>query len=193
MTEMIDLEPPAQELTRIVGGVADDQLGGHTPCAGTSVRGLLAHIQQLAVAFRDAAGKAGSPAQDTPPGPPELDGNWRELIPARLAELAAAWREPDAWQDTTQAGGLSMPAAAAGRVAADELVIHGWDLARSTHQSFGCDPASLQASLDFVTQAQGTERAGREGLFGPAVDVPPDAPMMDRVIGLSGRDPYWTP
>lgn len=193
MTEMLDLDPPALELTRLVGGVSDGQLAGRTPLEGTSVRGLLAHIQHLAVAFRDAAGKAGSPAQQAPPGPPELDGNWRELIPAHLAALAAAWREPDAWQGTTQAGGLTMPAAAAGMVAVDELVIHGWDLARSTGQPFGCDPASLRASLDFVTQAQGAERAGRDGLFGPAVDVAADAPVIDRVIGLSGRDPSWTP
>lgn len=28
------------------------------------------------------------------------------------------------------------------------------------------------------------------GVYGPAVDVPPDAPLRDRLLGLSGRDPY---
>jgi hypothetical protein len=37
------------------------------------------------------------------------------------------------------------------------------------------------------------EEASREGLFGPVVDVRDDAPRLDRVLGLSGRDPSWTP
>lgn len=193
MPEILDLEPPALQLTKLVSGVTDDQLPGPTPCAGTTVRGLLAHVQHLALAFRDAADKAGSPIQDAPPGPGELDEDWRNLIPARLAALAAAWGRPEAWEGTTKVGGVTAPGAAAGKIAANELVIHGWDLARSTRQPFGCDQGSLQASLEFVTSAQGPERAGREGLFGPAIEVPADAPMIDRLIGLSGRDPSWTP
>jgi hypothetical protein len=30
-------------------------------------------------------------------------------------------------------------------------------------------------------------------VFGPVVPVPDDAPLLDRVIGLSGRDPGWKP
>ena len=192
MPEILELEPPALQLTKLVSGVTDDQLSGPTPCAGTTVAGLLAHVQHLALAFRDAADKAGSPIQDAAPGPGELDEDWRNLIPARLATLTAAWRRPEAWEGTTKVGGVTLPGAAAGQIAVDELVIHGWDLARSTRQPFGCDPASLQASLEFVTRAQGREKAGSEGLFGPAVEVPPGAPLIDQIIGLSGRDPSWT-
>jgi len=28
------------------------------------------------------------------------------------------------------------------------------------------------------------------GVFGPAVNVPADAPLQDRLLGLTGRDPY---
>jgi hypothetical protein len=32
-----------------------------------------------------------------------------------------------------------------------------------------------------------------EGLFGPLVEVPADAPLFDRILGVTGRDPGWEP
>jgi uncharacterized protein (TIGR03086 family) len=75
-----------------------------------------------------------------------------------------------------------------------ELVLHGWDLARATGQPFTCDPASTAAVLAFTSaSAQPEQAAGREGPFGPVVDVPEDAPAFDRALGFAGRDPAWTP
>jgi hypothetical protein len=37
------------------------------------------------------------------------------------------------------------------------------------------------------------EEASREGLFGPVVKVPDDAPPFDRALGFAGRDPGWSP
>ena len=92
------------------------------------------------------------------------------------------------------AGGVSMPAEQMGVVALDELVLHGWDLARATGQQFTCDPASTAVVLAFTSaSAQPEQAAFREGLFGPVVDVPADAPSFDRALGFAGRDPGWTP
>ncbi|MGH3343541.1 MAG: hypothetical protein ACRDPK_11815 [Carbonactinosporaceae bacterium] len=75
----------------------------------------------------------------------------------------------------------------------NELVIHGWDIASASGQPFGCNPQSLEASMAFVSlMSTPEERAGREGLFGPVVDVAADASLLHRVIGLSGRDPSWS-
>ncbi|MFC9650506.1 TIGR03086 family metal-binding protein [Streptomyces sp. NPDC056937] len=32
-----------------------------------------------------------------------------------------------------------------------------------------------------------------DGVFGPPVEVPEDAPLLDRVVGLTGRRPDWRP
>ena len=93
-----------------------------------------------------------------------------------------------------EAGGVRMPAEQMGAVALDELVLHGWDLARATGQPFPCDPASTAAVLEFTTVSAQPEHAGhREGLFGPVVESRTDAPAFDRALGFAGRDPAWTP
>jgi len=196
---MLDLGPAAEQVKTLVAGVTDDLLAAPTPCEGTPVAAMLDHFMGLTIAFRDAATKSSPPAGSDQPGPgtasaAHLDPFWRHLLPQQLDALVAAWKEPAAWEGMTQAGGVTMPAAVMGTVVVDELVLHGWDLARGTDQPFACDPASTQACFEFTTMAsQPSEAAGREGLFGPVVDVPADAPLLDRALGLSGRDPAWRP
>lgn len=87
-----------------------------------------------------------------------------------------------------------MPAEVMGVVALDELVLHGGDLARATGQPFQADPASVQASLGFAaSMSEPDQQAGREGLYGPVVAIPPGASDLDQLLGFAGRDPHWTP
>ena len=192
---MLELEPAAGEVTRLLDGITDDQLRNPTPCAGTPVAGLLDHLMGLSLAFTWAARKSKPPANGgASASAANLDPKWRVVLPRRLAELVEAWRDPQAWQGETEAGGVRMPAQMMGVVALDELVLHGWDLARATGQPFECDPVSTAAVLQFTrTSAEPEHAANREGLFGPVVDVPPDAPEFDRALGYAGRDPQWKP
>jgi uncharacterized protein (TIGR03086 family) len=189
---MIDLTPACERTADVLANVADEQLTEPTPCEKLRLRDLVAHVGGLALAFTAAARKEFGVLTDTPPvdGVP-LDDDWRSSYPARLAELAKAWRQPDAWQGMTRAGGVDFPGEVAGVVTLTEVVIHGWDVARATGQPYDCDPDTLQAVLAHVTQiaAEGPV----EGLFGPAVPIPDDAPALDRAVALTGRDPAWRP
>ena len=186
-----DLAPATAEVARVVAAVRDDQLTGPTPCTGTSVAAMLDHLLGLTTAFRMAANKV------RPEGGPRADAvnlapDWRTRLPAQLEELAAAWRAPGAWDGITEAGGVTMPAAAMGVVALNEVTVHGWDLAAATGQEYRPDPASVQACLEMVgDRTDATDEP--EGLFGPVVPVPDDAPPFDRLLGHTGRDPRWTP
>lgn len=192
--DQIDLRPAAREMARLVAGVSEAQLDDPTPCEGTSLGDLLDHVRGLTLAFTSAATKADNGAGDQPPSADasQLEPDWRSRIPDQLDRLAEAWRDSAAWSGTTRAGGLEMPGEIAGLVTLDELVIHGWDVARASGQRFECDEASLDAVHRFVAGfAEPGQEAQRAGLFGPVVAVPADAPRLDRVIGLTGRHPGW--
>ena len=186
----VDLEPITREITGLVDRVRDDQLDGPTPCAEMTVRELLAHLAQLSVGFRMLAQK-----QETPggPRPTELPADWRESMPRALNELADAWQVPAAWEGTVALFGQEMPGAMAGQIATDELVLHGWDLARAIGAPYQVDEPALRAAHAWVVAtAERTGGKGQEGLFGPPVPVADDAPLLDRVVALAGRTPTWT-
>ncbi|WP_307162624.1 TIGR03086 family metal-binding protein [Streptomyces rishiriensis] len=192
-TSTFDLGPQTLIVARLAEGVRDEQLADGTPCPGCAVRNMLGHLTGLSVAFRDAARKELGPTTDTAPdaAAPDIGPGWREELVKALDELADAWREPAAWTGLTRAGGVDLPGAVAGAVVADELVIHGWDLARATGQEYTPDPAALSAAHAFLAAAAAQGEPG-SGVFGPVVPVPDDAPLLDRAVGLSGRDPGWT-
>lgn len=187
----LDLGPQAHVIARLAEGVTDDQLSAPTPCPELAVRNLLGHLLGLAIAFRDAGRKDLGVATDTSPeaAVPDIGPGWREELPKVLDELAEAWRAPDAWVGMTRAGGVDLPGAVAAAVATDELVIHGWDLAVATGQPYAPDPAARQASYDFLRAA--ADDPDRGDIFGPVVPVPDEAPLLDRAVGLSGRNPGW--
>lgn len=194
MAPAFDLEPAARGVATLLDGVADDQLAAPTPC-GWPVATLLDHLLGLSAAFTDTARKAPdrSSGRAAPDGT-ALDPQWRTALPRRLDELVAAWREPSAWEGMASAGGVTWPAEVMATVALDELVLHGWDLARATGQPYRPDPVSVEVVYGFTASMSGPEHAeSRQGLFGPEVAVPEDAPRFDRALGFAGRDPDWQP
>ncbi|OUD02450.1 TIGR03086 family metal-binding protein [Streptomyces swartbergensis] len=192
-TPTLDLGPQTAVLARLAEGVTDEQLADPTPCPEYAVRNLLGHLVGLTVAFRDAGRKDLGVTTDTSPDSalPDIGPGWREELPKVLAELAEAWRDPAAWTGMTRAGGVDLPGEIAGLVATDELVIHGWDLARATGQAYTPDPAALRTCHDFL--AASVDDPDRGQIFGPVVPVEADAPLLDRAVALSGRDPGWKP
>lgn len=191
---MIDLTPATERTAALLSAVDDEYLDRPTPCPEMSVRTLLGHLHGSAVCFRDAAAKIEGPTTTTPPDPAAmvLPEDWRQAIPARLAELATAWQQPEAWTGMTWAGGQQMPGEVMGLVALDEVVLHGWDLAAATGQPYQPDEDAIAAAAGFCAQIPDQPEA-RDGLFGPRVDVGADASPLHRLLGLSGRDPAWRP
>ncbi|MET8813426.1 TIGR03086 family metal-binding protein [Streptomyces sp. NPDC004549] len=187
-----DLGAQTRIVAQLADHVADHHLTAPTPCPDYTVGDLLAHLHNLSLAFRSAALKDFGPRTDTAPttAKPVLSADWRTELPKALDAMADAWRDPSAWTGGTRAGGVALPGEVAGAVAADELVIHAWDLARALDLPYTPDPEALSSAHTFL-QAAATLPDRPTGLFGPIVSVPEDASLLDRALGLSGRDPGW--
>jgi uncharacterized protein (TIGR03086 family) len=188
MTPNFDFESAATAMEAVVAEITDDQLDDATPCGDMSVREVLVHVIGLTEAFRQAAtkqslGRSAPPDAATAPALPE---DWRSRIATQLKALVAAWREPSAWEGETEAGGVRAPAAVMAMIALDEVVVHSWDLAAATGRYVTHAPADLAVLLEFLAE---TPPEGTPGLFGPIVPVPDSAPALDRVLGLTGRNP----
>jgi uncharacterized protein (TIGR03086 family) len=190
----LDFGTATTAVAGVVAAVRDDQLGDKTPCPALTVADLLDHLHGLSWVFTLAARKELRLGE----GSPEADGSrlpdgWRAEIGARLDALAAAWADPAAYDGITQAGPIEMPAEIAALVALDEVVVHGWDLARATGQAYDPGEAAALACLGFAQSFEAPADADDGGLFGPPVPVPADAPALDRLAGATGRDPGWMP
>ncbi|MGE5292719.1 MAG: TIGR03086 family metal-binding protein [Micromonosporaceae bacterium] len=192
----MDLGPAAQRLSDLLVRVEDHELGEPTPCPAYTLGDLIDHVGGLALAFTAAAEKDSARYSEQGPSgdASRLGGDWRTRIPRDLQTLVRAWREPGAWTGMTRIAGMDTPAEMAGLTVADELVVHGWDVARATGQPYACEPEVLEAARSFLAQfASPDAPAGPDVPFGPSRQVPGDAPLLERVIALAGRDPSWSP
>jgi uncharacterized protein (TIGR03086 family) len=193
---MHDLGPAVGEMTRLVNGVRDDQLGVPTPCARYTLGDLMQHVRVLAEAFT-VAGLKEQPAGGSKP-PPQGDAlllpkDWRGETTDWLDRLAETWANPAAWEGTAWIAGFEAPASAVGITAANELVVHGWDVARAGGQQLILDDTALAPSREFVgmMSGPGSEEA-RGDAFGPALPIPAGASALDEVVAGNGRNPAWS-
>ncbi|MBV8952371.1 MAG: TIGR03086 family protein [Actinobacteria bacterium] len=192
----VDLTPAARHLAELLTGVADDRLQAPTPCAAYALGDLVDHVDRVSVAFAAAARKeAGSPPDGGLAGDgARLDGRFRSRTMRHLADVAEAWRPAAAWAGVTRVDGVELAAETAGELALVELVIHGWDVARATGQTYAPDTASLEAVHRVLLQPRhGEPEWSRSDGFGPVFAISADAPLLDRVVALAGRDTSWSP
>jgi uncharacterized protein (TIGR03086 family) len=193
---MHELGPASREMARLVNQVRDDQLDDPTPCPSYTLGDLLQHVRGLAEAFTLAARKEQPSGGSKPPPQGDaasLPDDWRGETTEWLDRLVDAWADPAAWEGTTWIAGFEAPSAAVGITAANELVTHGWDVARASGQQLLLDDAALAPSKEFVAMMSGpgSEQA-RGDAFGPALPVPAGASGLDEVIAGNGRDPAWS-
>ncbi|MEV5282557.1 TIGR03086 family metal-binding protein [Streptomyces sp. NPDC051994] len=180
----------AAEAARIARGVDPGRLAGPTPCAEWDLRGLVNHwVLYSSHGLEHRALRK--------PLPDELtardftaDADWAEQYAAQLDRALAAWADPAAWEGEIDLGGSAMPAKEIALMLIEELVLHGWDVARATGQEVRLSQESaafvlraVESNAEIYRQYQG---------FADPVDRPATATTWERALAASGRDPQWT-
>ena len=159
-----------------VEAVSDDQLGRPTPCSEWNVQQLLDHMAgaQTGIAGMVIGGEVAA------------EGSTMAKIDAAASAIAKAAAEPGALEKVVQSRMGEMPVARMIGLAVGDLSVHTWDLAKATGQ----DTALDGAVVDFLHPImEGMSKRGPSPAFAPPVSVPDDAPLQDRLIGLTGRAP----
>ncbi|MPY52427.1 TIGR03086 family metal-binding protein [Streptomyces acidicola] len=179
-----------------VRGAPVDQYDNPTPCSAWTVRDLVNHIAMMLLMTRDVGIRtAPDPSLLTANPVPLLAGRpepeWAFLLAGAAEPAARAWSEPAAWEGEAGLGGPPMPATALGGILIAEFTIHAWDMTAATGQR-GTVPASL-AETAFATYSREAPRMRGLGLLGDEVPQDADAPVLDRALALSGRNPRWEP
>lgn len=184
--------PAAEAAARIVLEIPEAKLDAPTPCPDWDVRALINHLILWSARGEAAAHKL----PVTGPGEDHdftAEPRWAERYGEQVRKTAEAWQDPAAWEGSTSLTGNEegMPAEFIGGILFGECVTHGWDLAVATGREPAFPPGVVETAWERLVPT--AEVARKYGAFGPEVPVPEDAPLLDRLIGLSGRDPHWRP
>lgn len=180
LEQLDELEPLLGQLT---SRITPDDLDSPTPCANFKVRGVLGHMTggatQFAAAFR---GESPAPAPvDLAEGPDVV-----ARAGSALADLMAAIRSPGALDRTVAAPFGEMPGDAFARFVVLDGLVHGWDIATATGQTYEPSDA-LVAEVDaFARQAIAPPM--RDGdTFAAAVEPPAGATRIEQLAAFTGR------
>ena len=176
---------------RLIAGIKPDQWGDPTPCADWDVRTLLNHLIVWTSYSLEARAHGDSVGQDLIDRDFAADPGFAADYRAQLDRALTAWSAPATWEGSLNVMGSPTPAANVAALNIAEMVLHGWDLAAATGQTYTVSEpaaaaamAAVEANADLFREYKG---------FAEPVEVTPTASTLDRLLALSGRDPGWTP
>ena len=173
-----------------VAAVGTDDWGRPSPCAEWDARDVVRHVVDMHHVMLRPYGREAAAG-------PGVDDDPLAAFRAARSEVEAILDDRElATRRTESPAGTMAGADMVDQVASADLVIHRWDLARATGQDDAIDPEELERMWPAFQQIPDVMRVpGAFGpgitVFGPVVEVPADASLQDRALGLVGRDPAW--
>jgi uncharacterized protein (TIGR03086 family) len=189
----LHLRPVLADLADVAQMVTERQRSLPTPCTEYDVAALTGHVvgwlENFAAGFASADGTC--PSSDVS-GVDVATNAAADRVRAASRTLDVAVRNGAADRPLTIAAQGGMPGEMALSMILGEYLVHGWDLARATGQSWSPAPEAADAARQFLAGMVTPEYRGPDGMFAHEVAVPEAAPALDRLVGFAGRDPGWT-
>lgn len=186
----------ADAFERKVAAVRPDQWDSPSPCEQWTARDVVRHIIDMHGVILRPLGRTLTEA-------PSVDEDPLAAFRSARADVEAILDDPSMARLTcaTPTGPMTIEEHI-DQVPSADLPLHGWDLARATGQDDTIDPADVAHHWAAITAlpADLLEKYRTPGAFGPGVEVfgpevrvEDDASPQDRLLGLIGRDPRWSP
>lgn len=175
------------EFDRRVGSISDDQWDNPTPCTEWSVRDLVNHVVVedlwapglLAGKTIEDIGGMDAFAGDRLGSDPK--GAWA----AAADEAREAVNRPGAMDTTTHLSFGDFPGSFYTAQLLSDHVIHAWDLARGIDVDDELDPELV--GFVYSAMLPYAENLSESGAYANTVDVPDDADVQTKLLGLVGR------
>jgi uncharacterized protein (TIGR03086 family) len=182
------LEVALSVVEKLVAAIRPDQWAEPTPCTKWDVRTVLGHLVSGNQLFADLLNGDTTVEELRRAAARDVLGDdpVRAFHDAGQA-LLAAFRVPGALDRTVTVPFGTVPGVVALHLRLTEVLVHGWDLARATAQPAGFDDEVIEQELEFSGPAL-AQLPPERSPFAPSLDVPADAPALDRLAGLLGRD-----
>jgi len=174
--------------------VTEDQWALPTPCSDWTVRRLVNHVVGGQRLFTRVLG-----GEQLPPrgqlgrraGEDQLGDDPVAAYSTSAADLLAALRAPGALEGTYTVPAATLPGPAIVHLRTVETLVHGWDLARATGRPAPFPEELAEGELAFSRDLLGRMPEERRPFAAPR-PVAEDAPAIDRLAALLGRDPEGT-
>ncbi|MCC5950668.1 MAG: TIGR03086 family protein [Acidimicrobiia bacterium] len=196
-------ERSAAQAADVMSQVRPDQLDGPTPCDAMSVRDLLAHL--VMVARRLGCAARGDAIENWPVEDTDVaHDQWAATMADAAAGSLAEWTDEAVLDRQLVLPWDTMSGREAVAIYLNEVVVHTWDLARATGIEVTWDDevvavaeAALHSQLPVADrvefwaqiQAELPPEVPWEDPFASAIEVPDDAPAIDRLVAWAGRTP----
>jgi uncharacterized protein (TIGR03086 family) len=173
-----------------IAGVRADNLGAPTPCRAWDLRALVAHVVAGIWYFKALA--SGEPIEQLMRGLSDLVGAdpFASYDHAARAGLEA-WRIPGVLDRSYAMPLGDQPGRDALAIHQADLLIHGWDVAESTHQDATMPPELAEFSLGTERSFIRPEMRGPGRAYGEPCRESSAAAPQDRLLAFVGRSPTW--
>ena len=177
----------AAEAARVARGVGAEQLSEPTHCPEWDVRALVNHWVLYTSHGMEHRALRKTLSEELTARDFTADPNWAQAYADQLDRAVAAWDDPAVWEGEIDLGMAKMSAAELASMIIKETAVHGWDVAVATGQEFRVSEGAARLVFD-VVETHGEIYRQYDGFAAP-VAVPDDAPVFERALAASGRNP----